>query len=384
MTRLRAFFDSTCTGRPRFTRAFWEGQFLALTAAGLAVAAQVLVSPLLDHSTYFLGALALLGCAVLRGGAAALTTTVLLAVGGYFMDDRAQLPEPERIVRALAFLSGGIVGAFAVERISAARPPRLTAPPEPPAHVPRGQGESGWSANATTETAARLAHELNQSLTAVTSYLRASRTLIARLELKDDALIDAVSRAGDQALRAGRMVRGLRDLATCDGPPLQPVSLSAAIREVEIVLRLSAHDAGVQMHYDLCDHDLVLADRTQIQQLLVNLIRHSIEAVSKYPKKQISISTRPASGGYLLTRVEDSGPRPDPGNHDCLIKSLPGETPDGTGIGLSISSAIVYNHRGRIWVEPSRLGGAAVCFVLAQAGKDGEDAGVRSHGLRRR
>jgi two-component system sensor kinase FixL len=247
----------------------------------------------------------------------------------------------------------------------------------------RAQLTEVWSLNSMGEMASVLAHELNQPLSAVTNYLRAARNLIAQLELEDDDLLDAVSRAGDQAVRAGEIIRTMRDLATRGGTLQKPESLAAVIGEVDFVVSLMARDAGVRVFYDLYKgDDLVMADRIQIQQLVVNLARNAIEAVTKYPSRQVNISTRPDGDRHMLTIVEDSGPGVDQSVSDRLFQPLASTKPEGMGLGLSISSAIVENHRGRIWVEPSRLGGAAFCFVLARAGNDG-DGNDRTDGVRR-
>lgn len=241
-----------------------------------------------------------------------------------------------------------------------------------------------WSLNSMGEMASVLAHELNQPLSAVANYLRAARNIVARLELDDDDLLDAVARAGDQAVRAGEIIRTMRDLATRGGTLQKPESLGAIIGEVDFIVGVMARDAGVQVFYDLHKGpDTVMADRIQIQQLLVNLARNAIEAVTKYPNRQVHISTRADADGRLLTMVEDSGPGIDPAVSDRLFQPLASTKPEGMGLGLSISQAIVENHKGRLWVEQSRLGGAAFCFVLAQVGVDG-DVNGRSDGLRRR
>ena len=85
----------------------------------------------------------------------------------------------------------------------------------------------------------------------------------------------------------------------------------------------------------------------------------------------------------MVTTVEDSGPGIDPSVAERLFQPLASTKPEGMGLGLSISSAIVENHKGRIWAEPSRLGGAAFCFVLARAGNNG-DVTNRSNSVRRR
>jgi len=248
----------------------------------------------------------------------------------------------------------------------------------------RAQLTQVWSLNSMGEMASVLAHELNQPLSAVANYLRAARNLIARMELEDDDLIDAVARAGDQAVRAGEIIRTMRDLAARGGTLQKPESLGAIIGEIDFIVSIMARDAGVAVFYDLHKgDDTVMADRIQIQQLVVNLARNAIEAVTKYPNRQVHISTRLDPAGNLITMVEDSGPGVDPAVADRLFQPLASTKPEGMGLGLSISSAIVENHKGRLWVEPSRLGGAAFCFVLARAGDDGDVSG-RSDGLRRR
>lgn len=242
-----------------------------------------------------------------------------------------------------------------------------------------------WSLNSMGEMASVLAHELNQPLSAVANYLRAARTLIANLEIDDDDLIDAVSRAGDQAVRAGEIIRTMRDLATRGGTETKPESLSAILGEIEFIIGLMVRDAGARVFYDLFQGpDVVLADRIQIQQLVVNLVRNAIDAVAKFPDREIKISTKRDSDGKLITTVEDSGPGVDSAVMGRVFQPLASTKPTGMGLGLSICRAIVENHGGRIWVQPSSLGGAAFCFVLARTGVNGDDASGRTDRLRRR
>jgi two-component system sensor kinase FixL len=242
-----------------------------------------------------------------------------------------------------------------------------------------------WSLNSMGEMASVLAHELNQPLSAVANYLRAARTLIANLEVDDDDLIDAVSRAGDQAVRAGEIIRTMRDLATRGGTEQKPESLSAILGELEFIVGLMVRDAGARVFYDLYrGPDTVLADRIQIQQLVVNLVRNAIDAVAKFPNREIKISTRLDADCRILTTVEDSGPGVDIAVMGRVFQPLASTKSTGMGLGLSICRAIVENHGGRIWVDSSPLGGAAFSFVLARTGVNADDASGRSDRVRRR
>ncbi|HEY2359228.1 MAG TPA: PAS domain S-box protein [Phenylobacterium sp.] len=241
-----------------------------------------------------------------------------------------------------------------------------------------------WSLNSMGEMASVLAHELNQPLSAVANYLRAARTLIANLEVDEDDLIDAVSRAGDQAVRAGEIIRTMRDLATRGGIEQKPESLSAIVEEIHFIINLMIRDAGARISYKLhSSSDTVIADRIQIQQLIVNLVRNAIDAVAKFPDREVRISSRPDSDGRLVVTVEDSGPGVDPAVMGRVFQPLASTKSTGMGLGLSICRAIVENHGGRIWVEPSPLGGAAFSFVLARTGVNGDNVG-RAYRVRRR
>jgi two-component system sensor kinase FixL len=268
--------------------------------------------------------------------------------------------------------------------------PAVLRKPEPRSTSPEHDDElpvrlsAAWNQSALNEMASVLSHELNQPLAALANYLNAARTLVARLELPDDALITAITRAGDQAVRAGHIVRSMRELATRGGTQLRSESLCGMIREVEFILKTLAKDPGVKITFSFYDgDDTVLADRIQIQQLMVNLVRNAIQAMAKYPDGKIRITTVLESDGELVTSVEDNGPGMDP---DVLARPflpLSSTSPDRMGLGLSICSGIVENHKGRIWVESSPEGGAAFRFGLPRAGGHG-DASGRKGGLRRR
>lgn len=355
-------------------RNFFLGQVLALAAAIAVMAVRLGLGPLFAHSIYLLALPAVLAVAAGAGPAAGVSATLILAVGAYGADAGPGLEAPEQLLRLAVFGASGLGASWAshyVRRAWAAQTARGAEDAqqsERQAQELRTQLTQVWGLNSMGEMASILAHELNQPLSAVANYLRAARTLIAKLELDDDDLVDAVSRAGDQAVRAGEIIRTMRDLAARGGMEQRPESLSAILGEVDFIIGLMVRDAGARVFYDLYrGPDVVLADRIQIQQLVVNLVRNAVDAVAKFPNREIRITTKPSEDGKFLTTVEDSGPGIDPAVMGRIFQPLSSTKPDGMGLGLSICSAIVENHGGRIWVEPSSLGGAAFSFVLARA-----------------
>jgi two-component system sensor kinase FixL len=112
-------------------------------------------------------------------------------------------------------------------------------------------------------------------------------------------------------------------------------------------------------------------DRIQIQQVTMNLVRNAVEAMVDSPVKRIQLSLEPAGEDKVAIRVEDSGPGLPKEQVETLFQPMNSGKTKGMGLGLSISRAIVESHKGSIWVEPSRLGGAAFCFTVLRAGASG-------------
>lgn len=339
-----------------------RGQILAVGVSSALLVTALVARPFADLSVYLICAPGLLICGLFGGWRATTSAAVLTAIGGLLFERLTPGSVVDGIARAALYMLLGLGLAALIRRLEAQSVRRDA---DLQAQV--------WRLSAVVEMASVLSRELNQPLSAVTNYLRAARNHIARLELDDDDLLDVVVRAGDQSVRAGEILRTVRDLATRSGAEPRPESLSAIIGEVEVIVSLVAREADVRICRDLyTGEDTVMADRIQIQQLLINLVRNAVEAVSKQPNRQVNISTRPNADGQLVTTVEDSGPGIDPSVAARIFQPLVSRKPQGMGLGLTISSAIVENHRGRIWVEPSRLGGAAFCFVLARAGRNGD------------
>src|SRR5262245_24580264 len=146
------------------------------------------------------------------------------------------------------------------------------------------------------EMASTLAHELNQPLSAIANYLKGSRRL-----LEDDAhersamLRDAMDKAADQALRAGQIIRRLRDFVARGESERRIESVRKLVEEASALALVGAKDQGVRVRFQFDPTiDLVLADKVQIQQVLLNLMRNAVEAMDGCKKRELLVSTAPA------------------------------------------------------------------------------------------
>jgi len=217
--------------------------------------------------------------------------------------------------------------------------------------------------------ASTLAHELNQPLTAVASYLRGSRRLLETAEEEGLArAAEALVLAEASALRAGLIVRRLREMVAHGKATVRAENLPRLIREAEVLGFVDEHSRGV-------NHRLVLdpaaqwveVDCIQIQQVLINLVRNAIDAMHDAPVREIVVATVAASDDLVQVSVVDSGPGLTSELRGALFSPIESTKAEGMGMGLSISRTIVEAHGGKIWAEDAAGGGAAFHFTVPRA-----------------
>lgn len=219
------------------------------------------------------------------------------------------------------------------------------------------------------EMASALAHELNQPLAAISNYMKGSRRLIAgSTDPNTPKVENALDRAAEQALRAGQIIRRLRDFVSRGESEKRVESLSKLIEEAGALGLAGAREQNVQLRFTLDPNaDLVLADRVQIQQVLVNLFRNALEAMAQSPRRELVVTNSRVANDMIEVEVSDTGS----GIQDDVIPNLfqtfftTKET--GMGVGLSISRSIIEAHGGRMWAESNASGGATFRFTLAAA-----------------
>lgn len=226
------------------------------------------------------------------------------------------------------------------------------------------------------EMASALAHELNQPLSAITNYLKGSKLLLERNEVPHDKVVQAVGKAADEALRAGQIIRRLRDFVARGETERSVESLSKLIEEASALALVGAKEHGIRVRFDFeRDVDLVLADKVQVQQVVLNLIRNAVDAMVDTPRREL-VLTIAAEEEMALVCVADTGPGISPDIADQLFQPFITTKRSGMGVGLSISRTIVEAHGGRIWLEPNESGGATFRFTLPRVNKgelfDGE------------
>ncbi len=222
------------------------------------------------------------------------------------------------------------------------------------------------------EMASTLAHELNQPLSAISNYLKGARRILdGKADNKPALVAEALEKASDQSLRAGQIISRLRNFVARGEAERRVESLSKLLEEASALALVGAKDQGVKVRFDLdTGNDLVFADKVQVQQVVLNLIRNAIEAMAETPTRQLVISSAPDGQRMVRVSVSDTGSGLAPDILPQLFQPFVTTKQHGMGVGLSISKTIIEAHGGRLWAEPNPGGGTAFHLTLKLAGSE--------------
>jgi len=226
------------------------------------------------------------------------------------------------------------------------------------------------------QMASAIAHELNQPLTAIISYLETARMLLEGSSARPERLDDLMRRAVTQSERAGDVIQRLRQFARKGETDRRAENLNALVEEALAIALLGARQSGVHVTLDL-DRNMtpILVDGVQLQQVVLNLVRNAIEAMQEVEPRELQIVTRLTGSGAEIT-VADTGPGIAPEVAERLFQPFATTKKAGMGLGLSISREIVEAHDGELTAAPRPPGGTVFRVRLPISPKgDDEDAG---------
>lgn len=223
------------------------------------------------------------------------------------------------------------------------------------------------------EMASTLAHELNQPLTAAANYLNGARRLLDGGQSEDLPVVrGAIESAAGQALRAGQIIRRLREFVARGEADRQVEDLRKLIEEASALALVGTKEASVQVIFDFDpEARFVFADKVQIQQVMLNLIRNAIEAMQEVSNRELKITSRLKDKDAVQIEVADTGPGIAPEIAAQLFQPFVTSKRSGMGVGLSISRTIIEAHGGRLWAE-SNPGGGTVFRMILRAVDDKE------------
>ena len=223
---------------------------------------------------------------------------------------------------------------------------------------------------------AALAHELNQPLTAIVNYLQACRRMLgAQVETVPPRVDEALEKAIAQAARAGEIIRRLRQFVGKGDDKRRFEDLNNVVEEASALALVGAKQQGVRVMLELGrDLPLIALDKVQIQQVVLNLVRNAVEAMSATDERLLTIATgqfaKQGVGLLAQVRISDSGSGLAPAVLDQLFRPFVTTKEGGMGVGLSICRSIVEAHGGQIWAEPNLPGGTSFTFTLPTTATD--------------
>jgi PAS domain S-box-containing protein len=217
------------------------------------------------------------------------------------------------------------------------------------------------------EMAAGMAHELNQPLAALISYCGTAHSMLTNTPSVSPELVDMLQRAREQAHRASDIIRHIRNFVSKGGTSKGPVDVDRVILEMCSFLDWELRNGKVSINLDLDSQGHTIeANAVQIEQVLLNLIRNSLEAIhsARISNGQLTLKTRALNDRSIRITITDNGPGIDMDMCSKLFEPFQTNKETGMGMGLSISRSIIQAHKGSILLSKSDGNGTTFCIEL--------------------
>ena len=233
-------------------------------------------------------------------------------------------------------------------------------------HATQGELARLSRLNELGQMASTLAHELNQPLSAIANYVQGCIGLLAHVAgPAADQMRGALEETAKQSLRAGDIIRHLRDFTTRGDTDKEPEDINRLIEEAAALALIGSRERGIRTEFEFSSgRARVLADRVQIQQVLTNLMRNAIEAMRDSPRRELIVRTRQRDEREIEVEVQDTGPGIADEISDQLFQPFVTTKAGGMGIGLSISRRIMQSHGSDLKYRRNESGGATFTFSL--------------------
>lgn len=219
--------------------------------------------------------------------------------------------------------------------------------------------------NATGALASGLAHELNQPLTAVTQYCDTALSIAENDPNTTAVLLESLNEAASQTIRAGEIVKRFRAFTEKRLPSRSQINIKELLEET---LSLVSHDIiklNISLNIDVQENiGEFYADPIQIQQVLLNLITNSIQAMEKKFTKALVVSCSNTLDNHIQFSISDTGDGIDEFLLDDLVTPIPSKKPNGTGLGLCVCKYIIESHHGHLWNDTDYTDGARIMFSI--------------------
>jgi PAS domain S-box-containing protein len=217
------------------------------------------------------------------------------------------------------------------------------------------------------EMGSTLAHEVNQPLTAIASYLKGCGMILDRMDGEHVPMLrHGIEGAVEEALRAGEVIRQLRTFVARGETDQEVEDLRKLIEEASALALAGAKDKGIKVDFDLPhESPKVLVSRVQIQQVLLNLVRNAMEAMQDVEERSLTIEAEVEDeDATVRLSIRDTGPGLASSVQEKLFTPFTTTKQTGMGVGLSICRTIVEAHGGKIWADSTPGKGTAFHFTV--------------------